>query len=141
MAGFAPAGEIYQAGTLSGNPIAVSAGIATLRKLRETDAFSAAESAAYSIVSGIKDAPGRACSAVSCGTMFCLFLSPEPPRNYEEVKRIDASLFASYFGEMLERGVYLPPSLFESCFTSSCHGEREVDHIVDAHRSALREGK
>lgn len=140
MEHFAPTGNVYQAGTLSGNPIAISAGIATLRKLKETDAFSMAGQAASAIVSGLGDnirRTGVGASAVSCGTIFCFFFLPEPPRNYEEVRRADPTLFARYFGGMLEGGVYLPPSLFEACFTSCCHSPGDVNAVVEASRAAL----
>lgn len=140
MENFAPAGEVYQAGTLSGNPVAVSAGIATLSRLKETDAFSLVERATSAIAAGFDEnirETGVDAAVVRCGTMFCLFFSPVLPRNYEEVKRTNAEHFRRYFGSMLNLGVYLPPSLFETCFTSSCHLEREIDIIVKACRESL----
>ena len=140
MGHLAPLGDVYQAGTLSGNPVAISAGIATLGKLKETDAFPRAEEAASAIVSGLWEnirRSGARAAAVSCGTIFSLFFLSDLPRNYEEVKRTEAGVFARYFRDMLGGGVYLPPSVFESCFTSSRHSPAEIDTVIRAGRAAL----
>ena len=136
----APAGPVYQAGTLSGNPLAMTAGIETLRALGEPGGWDAAARAAGRLFEGIGDAaveagvPGQPTHA---GTMFGFFFTESPVTDWESAKRADTERFAGFHSAMLERGVYLPPSQFESWFVSSVHGDAEIDATVAAAREAF----
>ena len=136
----APAGPVYQAGTLSGNPLAMTAGIETLRALGEPGGWDAAARAAGRLFEGIGDAaveagvPGQPTHA---GTMFGFFFTESPVTDWESAKRADIERFAGFHSAMLERGVYLPPSQFESWFVSSVHGDAEIDATVAAAREAF----
>jgi glutamate-1-semialdehyde 2,1-aminomutase len=134
MAMLSPVGPVYQAGTLSGNPIAATAGLATLRL---------ADAAVYDRVTevgdAIKDAADKALSdagvphAVSAaGTMFSVFFSDGPVRDYDDAQRQDTTAYAAFFHTMLDRGVYLPPSAYEAWFVSSAHDDDAVAMILDA---------
>ena len=134
MAMLSPVGPVYQAGTLSGNPIAATAGLATLRL---------ADAAVYDRVTevgdAIKDAADKALSdagvphAVSAaGTMFSVFFSDGPVRDYDDAQRQDTTAYAAFFHAMLDRGVYLPPSAYEAWFVSSAHDDDAVAMILDA---------
>jgi glutamate-1-semialdehyde 2,1-aminomutase len=125
----APAGPVYQAGTLSGNPLAMTAGIETLRVLGEPGVWEQAALACERLFSGLGDAAadaGVAGQPTRAGTMFGFFF-----------ENADTGRFASFHGAMLERGVYLPPSQFESWFLSTAHGDAEIDATVAAAREAF----
>jgi glutamate-1-semialdehyde 2,1-aminomutase len=136
----APSGPVYQAGTLSGNPLAMAAGIATLRGLGEDGAWDAADRSAERLVSGLEAAaadagvPGYATRA---GTMLGFFFAESPVRSWEDAKQADTARFARFHAAMLERGVYLPPSQFEAWFVSSAHGDAEIDATLAAAREAF----
>ena len=136
----APAGPVYQAGTLSGNPLAMAAGIATLRALAEDDAWDAAARAAERLFEGLgavaveADVAGR---PTRVGTMVGFFFADTPIRGWEDAKLADTARFAAFHGAMLERGVYLPPSQFEAWFLSSAHGDAEIDATVSAAADAF----
>ena len=136
----APAGPVYQAGTLSGNPLAMAAGIATLRALAEDDAWDAAAHAAERLFEGLgavaveADVAGR---PTRVGTMVGFFFADMPVRGWEDAKLADTARFAAFHGAMLERGVYLPPSQFEAWFLSSAHGDAEIDATVSAAADAF----
>jgi glutamate-1-semialdehyde 2,1-aminomutase len=134
MAMLSPVGPIYQAGTLSGNPIAATAGVATLRLA--TDQVYDHITAAGDV---IKDAADKALSDAgvphtvqSAGTMFSVFFADGPVRDYDDAQRQDTTAYAAFFHAMLDRGVYLPPSAYEAWFVSSAHDEAAVRTIVDA---------
>ena len=136
----APAGPVYQAGTLSGNPLAMTAGIETLRAIGEPGVWHAAERAAERLFAGLGDAaeaagvPGQPTRA---GTMFGFFFTEAPVRSWEDAQRVDAGLYARFHREMLERGVYLPPSQFETWFLSTVHGDPEIDATLAAASAAF----
>jgi glutamate-1-semialdehyde 2,1-aminomutase len=132
----APAGPVYQAGTLSGNPLAMTAGIETLRELAEPGVWSAVEGTAASLVAALAalDAPVR---LAHVGTMFGLFFTDGPVTSWEEAKRADTGRFAAFHRGMLDRGVYLAPSQFEAGFVSTAHGEAEIEATVAAARHAF----
>ena len=137
----APAGPVYQAGTLSGNPLAMTAGIETLRALAEPGVWEGAAGAAERLVVGIGDAAddaGVSVQPVRAGTMVGFFFSDAPVRCWEDAKRADIERFAAFHRGMLERGVYLPPSQFEAWFLSTEHGVAEIDATTEAAADALR---
>ena len=132
----APAGPVYQAGTLSGNPLAMTAGIETLRELAEPNVWDGVEATAARLVDGLAalDAPIRLARA---GTMFGLFFADAPVTSWEDAKRADTARFAAFHRGLLDRGVYLAPSQFEAGFLSTAHGDEEIDATLDAARDAF----
>jgi len=136
MEQLAPAGPIYQAGTLSGNPVAMAAGYATLEVLTRPGAFEAAEAAARALTEGMQqraDAAGIEFTTNQVGTMFGLFFAADAPvRRFEQVAAADSERFSRFFHGMLEEGVYLAPSAFEAGFVSTAHDAVAVDHTLDA---------
>ena len=141
MEQIAPEGPVYQAGTLSGNPLAVAAGLTTLRKLREPGRYERLGETSRRLVEGLRGLAAEAgveLVAESAGGMFGFFFHPGPVRCFEDAKKGNDARFRAFFGEMLERGVYLPPSAYEACFPSLAHGEAEVDRTLEAARHALQ---
>lgn len=132
----APEGPVYQAGTLSGNPLAMAAGLATLRTLFDSDPWDQLAAASQRLIDGIRksaDAHGIAFAGHSHGSMFGLFFGIDTlPINLEQVQQSDTKLFAKIFHGLLARGVYLGPSAFEAGFVSVTHGEAEIDHTIAA---------
>jgi glutamate-1-semialdehyde 2,1-aminomutase len=131
----APAGPMYQAGTLSGNPLAMTAGIETLKVLREPGVFDQIEQKAARLGAGIAKAAeevGVPIFQTRVGTMFSNFFTSEPVIDYESAKASDTGRFARYFHAMLERGIYIAPSQFEAGFISLAHSDEDVDHTVQA---------
>jgi glutamate-1-semialdehyde 2,1-aminomutase len=137
----APAGPVYQAGTLSGNPIAMGAGIATLQVIEDDpDFYLKLANTSARLVNGLKDAAAEAGVAVTInhvGSMFTLFFTDQEVTDFTSAKTSDTSKFASYFGSMLESGVYLAPSQFEACFISAAHMDEDIDLTIAAARTAL----
>jgi glutamate-1-semialdehyde 2,1-aminomutase len=137
----APAGPMYQAGTLSGNPLAMTAGIETLRALREPGVWEKLEAAGAQLVAGLEEAAeaaGVPVVAGRAGTMFAFYFSDEPVHNWETAKRADTVRFARYFQGMLAEGVYMAPSQFEAGFLSTAHDETIVEETLVAARRAFR---
>ena len=135
----APAGPVYQAGTLSGNPLAMAAGLATLEVLARPGRWEQAEQWAGRAAHAISAAAARAGVPVvvqRAGTMFTPFFAAAPVRDFAEAKRADRSAYAGFFHAMLEAGVYLAPSAFEAAFTSVVHGARELAVLEAALASA-----
>jgi glutamate-1-semialdehyde 2,1-aminomutase len=132
----APAGPVYQAGTLSGNPLAMTAGIETLRTLGEPGVWDGLERAGARLEAGLR-ALGDDVQVARVGTMFGLFFSDMPVTDWDTAKRADTSRFAAFHAAMLERGVYLAPSQFEAGFLSTAHGDEEIDLTMAAARDAL----
>jgi len=129
MQKIAPVGPVYQAGTLSGNPVAVAAGLATLRHVLRPGFFDELSRTTATLVQGLAQRAQRAnvpFSAASLGGMFGLFFRASPPANFREVMQSDREGFNRFFHGMLERGVYFAPSAYEAGFVSSAHGEREI---------------
>ncbi len=141
MQKIAPLGPVYQAGTLSGNPVAVAAGLATL-KLVDTPGFQERISAtAEALVQGLKNEAQKAnvvFTAQSIGSMFGLYFRAVPPTSFAEVVQCDKERFNRFFHAMLERGVYLAPSAYEAGFVSAAHGPAEIDATLAAAREAFK---
>jgi glutamate-1-semialdehyde 2,1-aminomutase len=136
----APAGPVYQAGTLSGNPLAMTAGIETLRGLGEAGVWERIVRAGERLFEGIGDAAadaGVSGQPTRAGTMFGFFFTESPIRSWEDAKRADTGRFAAFHRALLERGVYLPPSQFEAWFLSSAHGDAEIDATTAAAAEAF----
>jgi glutamate-1-semialdehyde 2,1-aminomutase len=134
MSRLAPEGPVYQAGTLSGNPIATTAGLATLRLA--TDEVYAHIGAAADV---IRTAAAEALTAAgvphvvqSAGTMFSVFFTESPVRDFEGASAQDVGAYAAFFHAMLDAGVYLPPSAYEAWFLSAAHDDRAVQTVLDA---------
>ncbi|MFQ5511426.1 MAG: glutamate-1-semialdehyde 2,1-aminomutase [Candidatus Krumholzibacteriia bacterium] len=131
----APSGPVYQAGTLSGNPLAMRAGIETLRALREPGVWDALEAAASNLVDGLRGAAGKAgvpLQQARVGTMFGQFFTDEPVVDWASANRADAGRFAAFFRAMLANGVYLAPSRFEAGFLSTAHDPSIIERTVAA---------
>jgi glutamate-1-semialdehyde 2,1-aminomutase len=132
----APLGPVYQAGTLSGNPLAVSAGIATLKALRKPGFYDELDRKADALAAGLTDAvQGARVNRV--GSMMTAFFTEHEVTDYASAKQSDTKVYARFFGEMLRRGVYLAPSQFEAAFVSSAHTDEDLALTVDAAREAL----
>ncbi len=137
----APAGDVYQAGTLSGNPLATAAGLATLRLLDER-AYARLDELARTLAAGLENAAraaGITASAVATIGLLTLFFAPEPPRDYEQAKACDTDAYAAFCRGMLDRGIYLPPSQFEAWFPSLAHTDDHVQRTVAAAREVFAE--
>jgi glutamate-1-semialdehyde 2,1-aminomutase len=132
----APAGPVYQAGTLSGNPLAMTAGIETLRALGEPGVWDGLERAAARLGAGLASL-GDGVQVARAGTMFGMFFSDVPVTSWDEAKEADTARFAAFHRALLERGVYLAPSQFEAGFVSTAHGDAEIDATLSAAREAL----
>ena len=135
----APSGPVYQAGTLSGNPLAMAAGLATLDVLARPGVWQRAADWAAQATSTITAAAARAgvpLTVQRVGTMFTPFFTEGPVRTFAEAKRADTQAYGRFFHSMLESGVYLPPSAFEAAFTSAVHGEPELEVLESALRTA-----
>jgi glutamate-1-semialdehyde 2,1-aminomutase len=135
-----PVGPVYQAGTLSGNPLAMACGLATLTQLREQNPYAALEQTTRRLCAGLTAAAttaGLPHQIAQCGSMFTLFFNPDPVTSYTVSKRNDTARFAKYFHAMLDRGVYLPCSQFEANFVSMQHTAADIDHTIAAAREAL----
>ena len=140
MAKLAPVGPVYQAGTLSGNPVAVSAGLATLRRVLEPGFFERLEQTTRALVDGLVREARAAevpLSADCAGGMFGLFFRAAAPRTFAEVMSCDRAAFNRFFHAMLDRGVYLAPSAFEAGFVSAAHGNAELEATFEAARAAF----
>jgi glutamate-1-semialdehyde 2,1-aminomutase len=132
----APAGPIYQAGTLSGNPLAVSAGLATLRRLRKENAYQRLEELGARLEKGVRGI-GAPIQFNRVGSMFTLFFTDTPVRDFTSAKTCDTARFNRFFHSMLEQGIYLPPSQFEAAFISAAHSDGDIDRTVIAVKNAL----
>ncbi len=138
----APVGPMYQAGTLSGNPVGMAAGLATLRLCQNEQFYERLEEGALALADGLREAAsgcGIAVQTLAVGGMLGLFFSAKPVSNFADAKACDLESFKRFFHAMLKRGVWLPPSPFEAMFISAAHGEREIEHVLRAAREAFRE--
>lgn len=138
----APSGPVYQAGTLSGNPLAMTAGYETLRIISEDKNFydNLVRNADYlyeGINNNIRELDLHY-KLNSCGSMFTLFFTDEEVTDYDSAKKSDLNKFTSYFNSMLDSSIYLPPSQFEACFISSAHSREDFDETIKANYNALK---
>ncbi len=141
MEHLAPLGGVYQAGTLSGNPVATACGLATLREIRKPGFYEALSASTRSLIQGLKaaaDAEGVPFSVDSEGGMFGFFLLPELPQNYPQVMRTDGARFNQLFHGLLDRGVYIAPALYEAGFVSAAHTAQDITATVDAARAVFQ---
>ena len=135
-----PLGPVYQAGTLSGNPVAMAAGLAQLRELLKGNAYERLEQLGARMEEGIREAlkkHGRNYTFHRAGSMFCLFFTEEEVYNLESAQKASKKLFKSFFWNMLEQGVYFAPSPYETGFISTAHTEEDIDRTVEAVRISL----
>ena len=135
-----PLGPVYQAGTLSGNPVAMAAGLAQLRELLKGNAYERLEQLGARMEEGIREAlkkHGRNYIFHRAGSMFCLFFTEEEVYNLESAQKASKKLFKSFFWNMLEQGVYFAPSPYETGFISTAHTEEDIDRTVEAVRISL----
>ena len=140
MGKIAPLGPIYQAGTLSGNPLAMTCGLATLDILRQKDVYKKLDLLAEKLCQGLEDLirkKGIPARINRSGSMFTLFFTGDDVFDYNSAKKADAGKYAKYFQGMLQSGVWLPPSQFEACFVSSAHTAKDVEGTLKAAASAL----
>jgi glutamate-1-semialdehyde 2,1-aminomutase len=136
----APEGPVYQAGTLSGNPLATAAGLATL-ELLDDDAYRHLDRVAGQLCHGLAGAfaeAGTPATVQRAGNLFSVFMTADPVADYEDARRQDTAAYARFFHAMLDRGVYLPPSAFEAWFVSTVHTDVEVDRVLSAAREAAK---
>ncbi len=141
MEQLAPLGPVYQAGTLSGNPVTVTAGLATLKLIQAPGFYEKLEKTTRSLVQGLAaeaKSAGVAFSAQSIGSMFGLYFRASPPASFAEVMQCDKDRFNKFFHGMLARGVYLAPSAYEAGFVSAAHGATEIDATLAAAREAFK---
>jgi glutamate-1-semialdehyde 2,1-aminomutase len=140
MAMVAPAGPMYQAGTLSGNPLAMTAGIKTLELLRQPGSYEYLEKITSRLAAGLVEVAqqtGHAACGGSISGMFGMFFTAGPVHNYEDAKAADTAKFAKFHRGMLEQGIYLAPSQFEAGFTSLAHTDADIDRTIAAARTVL----
>jgi glutamate-1-semialdehyde 2,1-aminomutase len=136
----APLGPVYQAGTLSGNPLAMRAGLATLPKLESPGFYDAVNRRTQRLAEGLRNAlqaAGVAGQVNVAGSLLTLFFCAQPVRNYDDAKKSDTNKFARFFQEMLQRGIFLPPSQYEALFVSAAHTDTDIDLTIAAARESL----
>ncbi len=137
----APLGPVYQAGTLSGNPLAMRAGIETLKLLRAPGFYETLNTKSERLAIGLREAlaesgvPGQVSAVKSLAT---LFFAPRPVKNYDDAKQADTRRYAAFFSEMLEQGVFLAPSQFEAMFVSAAHSDEDIARTISAARASLK---
>jgi len=136
----APVGRVYQAGTLSGNPLAMAAGIATLTELQKEGVYEALENKTKKLMAGLQSAAddaGIALKTNHIGSMAGFFFNSNNVYNFDDAKKCDLERFAKFYRIMLEKGVYLAPSQFEACFVSYAHSDQDIDQTIAAARQAM----
>nr|WP_305790403.1 glutamate-1-semialdehyde 2,1-aminomutase [Calderihabitans maritimus] len=137
----APAGPVYQAGTLSGNPLAMSAGIATLKVLKEPGVYEELERKSAKLAAGMKEAAEQAGAVATfnrVGAMFSAFFTDQPVIDFETASSSDTEKFAVFFREMLKQGIYLAPSQFEAGFMSLAHTDEDIEKTIEASYKAFK---
>ncbi len=140
MSQIAPQGSVYQAGTLSGNPIAMAAGIATLKQLQKPDVYEALNDRAKRLITGLGNAAQKAGVAARVGhvgSMLGMFFTDQNVANFEDAKTCDLEFFASFYQEMRQQGIYIAPSQFEVLFLSTAHDDEHIDATISAAEKAF----
>lgn len=135
MAQVAPQGGVYQAGTLSGNPVAMAAGIATLKQIGQPGFYDALDAKAERLAQGLKDAAARSKVAVTidrAGSMLGLFFTEQAVNNFKDAQTADLQRFKAYYNGMLQKGIYLAPSQYEVMFISAAHNLEQIDTTIQA---------
>lgn len=141
MENIAPLGNVYQAGTLSGNPLAITAGLATLRILKDENPYPELERKAAVIEAGFRDNMqklGLNYTQNRVGSMACLFFTDKPVESHDDATASDTAKYGKYFQSMLDQGVYLAPSQFEAMFTSTAHSDEDLEKTITANYTALQ---
>ena len=141
MNNVAPLGPVYQAGTLAGNPLAMRAGIATLKELSKPGLYAGIDELAKKLVAGMRKAltdAGIVAQVNSIGSLSTIFFAPQAVSNYADAKRSDTKLYARFFREMLNRGIFLAPSQFEAAFVSASHTAADIEGTISAASEALK---
>ncbi len=136
----APLGPAYQAGTLSGNPLAMSAGIATLNALADPGVYDRLEQAGARLEAGLRSAAEDSEQSIymaRLGSVLTAFFTPGPVTDFASAVASDKDRFAAYFHSMLEKGIYLAPSQFEAVFVSLAHSSEDIDRTIEAARQAM----
>lgn len=144
MKQIAPEGPVYQAGTLSGNPLAMAAGIAMLESLKDGKAYARLEKSSARLAAGLTEAAAGAHVPVQVtrvGSMICVFFSATPIENYEQALHCNTKAFTRFFNALLDRGVVLPPSQYETWFVSTAHDDACIDETLAAARAAFAAAK
>lgn len=137
----APLGPVYQAGTLAGNPLAMRAGIATLKELSRPGLYEGLNALAKKLATGLQQAvkdAGVAAQVNSIGSLSTIFFASQPVTDYAGAKRSDTTLYARFFRDMLQRGIFLAPSQFEAAFVSAAHTSADIDRTISAAADVLR---
>ena len=138
MAVLAPDGPVYQAGTLAGNPVAMAAGIETLRQVSRQGFYEELERRSEKFIERLKRViDGKGIQLNHCGSMFTLFFTDQPVRNFADAKKADQERFARYFQNMLERGIYVSPSQFEGNFISESHTDEILDYVLKSIKESI----
>jgi glutamate-1-semialdehyde 2,1-aminomutase len=132
MERLAPAGDVYQAGTLSGNPLATAAGLSVLRRLRDPAVYEQLERRAARLERGLQEASDGEATVQRVGAMLTLFTLQQSVANFDDASRCDTERYGALFRHLLERGIYVAPSQFEAMFVSLAHGDEEIDRTVAA---------
>ena len=132
MQQLAPAGAVYQAGTLSGNPLATAAGLSVLRRLRDPEVYAELERRGARLEAGLTEAAAGNARVRRVGAMATLFMTERGVRDFEDASACDTERYAALFRHLLQRGIYVAPSQFEAMFVSLAHGEAEIDRTVEA---------
>ena len=139
----APLGPVYQAGTLSGNPVAMAAGLEQLRILWEhPEYYTQLEEKGQKLYGGMRKLVkkyGAPCVVNDIGSLGCIFFTQDPVRNYQEAKSADTQAFARYFAFMLEHGIHLAPSQFEAMFLSEAHKEEQIEETLQVFEEYLKQ--
>jgi len=137
----APLGPVYQAGTLSGNPLAMAAGIASLKLLKETDPYDRLDSMGKELASGLNSMAkdlGIPLQVPQAGSMYCLFFTDSPVTEFEQAVGAKHKYFNALFHHCLQTGLYLPPSSYETCFISTAHQQKDIDQTLEIFSQGLR---
>lgn len=142
MENISPVGQVYQAGTLSGNPLAMTAGYAALKKIKENPyTYTILEENAAYLAKGMKEnlmRLGKDYTMNRVGSMMCMFFTEAEVNDFKSAVKSDTDLYGKYFNEMLKRGIYLAPAQFEAMFVSTAHTKEDLDKTIEAHHDSLK---